>query len=161
VPDSPTSVAENQAQRSSSTIGLTWSDGASNGGLAVIDYRINQRVQGGSYSVIATGISTQSYTATGLTLGTTYEFTVEARNTNGHSSPSTDFTILHAVAPDTISTPTTTNSGTSVIIDWTAPSDNGSTITYYTITIRQSDGTTYTEDSVNCDGSDNTIKSNT
>jgi hypothetical protein len=96
-----------------------------------------------------------------LTLGTTYEFTVEARNTNGHGNPSSDFTILHALIPDTISTPTTTNSGTNVVIDWTAPSENGSTITSYTVTIRQSDGTTYTEDSINCDGSDNTIKSNT
>jgi hypothetical protein len=161
VPDAPISVAEYQAQRSSSTIGLTWSDGSSNGGLAVIDYRINQRVQGGSYSVIASGISTQSYTATGLTLGTIYEFTVEARNTNGHGNPSTDFTILHALIPETITTSTTTNSEYNVIIDWTAPSENGSTITFYTVTIRQSDETTYTEDSVNCDGSDSTIKSNT
>jgi hypothetical protein len=96
-----------------------------------------------------------------LALGTTYEFTVEARNTNGYGNPSTDFTILHAIAPDIVTIPTTTNSGTSVIIDWTVPSDNGSTITFYTVTIRQSDGTTYTEDSVNCDGSDSTIKSNT
>jgi hypothetical protein len=94
-------------------------------------------------------------------LGTTYEFTVEARNTNGYSSPSSDFAILHALIPDTVSTPTTTNSGTNVIIDWTAPGDNGSTITHYTVTIRQSDGTTYTEDSVDCDGTDSTIKSNT
>jgi hypothetical protein len=57
VPDSPINIAEDQAQRSSSTIGLTWSDGASNGGLATIDYRINQRVQGGSYSEIASGIT--------------------------------------------------------------------------------------------------------
>jgi hypothetical protein len=67
--------------RTSTTDGLVWSAGAHDGGLAIIDYRVNRRVEGGSYSVIASGISTTSYTVDNLVLGTTYEFTVEARNT--------------------------------------------------------------------------------
>lgn len=102
-----------------------------------------------------------SYTVSGLTLGTTYLFTVEARNTNGYSTESSEVTILHAMAPETPSTPTSSNSGTNVLIDWNAPSDNGSTISSYTITIRQSDGTTYTEDSTNCNGSDSSVISST
>jgi hypothetical protein len=86
---------------------------------------------------------------------------VEARNANGYGNPSSDFQILHALIPDVVSTPATTNSGTNVIVDWTAASENGSIITSYTITIRESDGITYTEDLVNCDGSDATIKTNT
>ena len=82
---------------------------------------------------------------------------VEGRNVNGYSVPSNDFSILHAIAPEVPGTPTTTNSGTNIVIDWSAPTDNGSVITSYTILILQSDGLTYTEDSVNCDGLDSTI----
>ena len=70
---------------------------------------------------------------------------MEARNTNGHGLPSTDFTILHAISPDSPSAPTTTNSGTNVVIDWTSPNENGATITSYTVTILQSDGSTFSE----------------
>ena len=98
-----------------------------------------------------------TYTATGLTLGTTYEFKVEARNTNGFSLPSADFIILHATAPETPSAPSTTNSATDVYINWSAPDSNGASITSYTVTILQSDGSTFSEDIVNCDGSDSTI----
>jgi hypothetical protein len=64
--------------RTSTTNGLTWSPGSHDGGLTVDDYRINQKVQGGSYSVVATGVTSTSYTVTDLTIGTTYEFTVES-----------------------------------------------------------------------------------
>ena len=82
---------------------------------------------------------------------------VEGRNVNGYSVQSDDFSILHAVAPEVPNTPTTSNSGINVVIDWSAPTSNGSTITSYTILILQSDGSTYTEDSINCDGTDSTI----
>ena len=59
--------------------------------------------------------------------------------------------------PDQITTLSTSNSGTDVIIDWEAPSNNGDEITGYTITIQQGDGT-YSEDSVYCDGSQADIK---
>lgn len=58
------------------------------------------REQGGTYSVIASGVTTQSYTVTGLTLGVTYEFTIEAQNSVGYSTASASLTILHAIAPE-------------------------------------------------------------
>lgn len=59
VPDSPVSLAEDISVRTYTTDGLTWADGSNNGGEVVIDYRINQRVQGTSeYTIIATGILT-------------------------------------------------------------------------------------------------------
>ena len=70
---------------------------------------------------------------------------------------SLDFTILHAIAPESPSAPTTTNVDTNVVIDWTAPTDNGATITSYSLQILQSDGLTYSEDTVNCDGSNSAI----
>jgi hypothetical protein len=93
------------------------------------------RVQGGTYSEIASGVSTRSYTATGLVLGTTYEFTVEARNSVGYSSPSAGVTILHALLAIAPSDSTTTNSGTNIVIDWTEPANNGAAITSYTVLI--------------------------
>lgn len=118
------------------------------------------RVQGGTYSVKATGISTQSYLITGLVLGTTYDLTVEAQNSVGYSAPSDSVTFLHAIPP-VAPVCTTTNSGTGVIIDWNSPTNNGAVITSYTVLIQQSDGVTYSEDTTNCDGSDSAIVSNT
>ena len=41
IPDAPINIAEDVSLRSSINIGLTWSDGASDGGLPIEDYRIN------------------------------------------------------------------------------------------------------------------------
>jgi hypothetical protein len=98
---------------------------------------------------------------TGLVLGTTYEFTVEAQNSVGYSNPSESISFLHAIPPATPSAPTLVNDDTSVIIDWVAPNSNGAEITSYTILLRESDDVTFTEDAINCDGSDATIISNT
>ena len=40
-PDAPISLSENTSERSASTLGLTWTEGSSNGGTVIIDYRIN------------------------------------------------------------------------------------------------------------------------
>lgn len=89
-------------------------------------------------------------------MGTTYEFTVEARNSVGYSTSSVSVAFLHALPPEAPSAPTTTNSETNVIIDWTEPLNNGSPITSYTIIIEQNDGI-FTADTTDCDGSDSTI----
>jgi hypothetical protein len=48
----------------------------------------------------------------------------------------------------------TTISGLNAVITWAyPPSDNGSEITAYKIFILQEDGSTYTEETVHCDGS--------
>lgn len=43
VPDIPLSLTEDNSVRTSTTNGLTWSDGTNNGGVPIIDYRINMR----------------------------------------------------------------------------------------------------------------------
>ena len=160
MPDAPTSLTEDEALRSSTTLGFTWSDGSHNGGQTVESYRIQQRVVGGSFSVVASGVTSKTYTAQSLTLGTEYEFTVESYNAQGFSSPSATFTILHALPP-VISAPTTSNSGQNIIVDWTAADAQGSAVTSYLVELRQSDGTTFSTDATNCDGSDSTIMANT
>jgi hypothetical protein len=77
---------------------------------------------------------------TGLTKGKTYAFRVQARNSYGLSDPSSVLSVLAAQIPAIPSAPTTTVSGTNVIVRWTAPDNGGSVITAYSILIRQNDG---------------------
>jgi hypothetical protein len=43
VPDAPLSLTEDNSVRTSTTNGLSWSPGVLDGGLPVIDYRVNQK----------------------------------------------------------------------------------------------------------------------
>lgn len=56
-------------------------------------------------------------------------------------------------------TPVTTNNGQLITVSWVAPVDNGSAISSYLITLRQSDDLTFTEDIVSCDGTQSDIVS--
>jgi large repetitive protein len=109
VPDKPINLSENRLLRTSSQISLSWSSGALDGGLPVLDYRINQKETGGIYFVIAQGITATTFLTSGLTLGTTYTYTVEARNDVGYSLVSDSLEILHALVPSKPDTPVTTN----------------------------------------------------
>lgn len=40
-PDTPVSFAEDYASKTESQIGLTWLDGAQNGGASILDYRVS------------------------------------------------------------------------------------------------------------------------
>lgn len=95
-------------------------------------------------------------------MGTAYNFKVVARNAFGFSADSNIVNILQAEYPHVPVAPTTiVVSDTSVIIDWEAPSAQGSPITAYTISIRQSDGLTYDTELTSCDGTDPVIVSGT
>jgi hypothetical protein len=72
VPDPPINLAEDITLRTSTANGIIWDDGPNDGGEPVEDYRIYKREQGGTYFGVAFGITTKSYTASGLVLGTTY-----------------------------------------------------------------------------------------
>lgn len=124
-----------------------------NGGVPILSYRVKQRVVDGDWSIIATGLTVTNHIATDLTLGTTYEWTVEALNSVGYSAPSVGFVELHALKPDTPVHPTTTNVGQTVVITWPPAVDNGATITQYIIYIKQQNGV-YTEETVACNGAD-------
>ncbi len=57
VPDAPVSLAENRNERTSTTLGLTWSDGPDSGGLTVTKYRVTVSSLTGTFLVIADDIS--------------------------------------------------------------------------------------------------------
>ena len=87
--------------------------------------------------------------------------TVLATNSEGSSGTSSDGgSAVLTTVPVTPAAPTTTVSGSDIVVDWTAPVDNGATITSYTIKIKQNDSS-FSVELTNCDGSDATIKSNT
>ena len=115
-----------------------------NGGSVITGYTVTSNPG----SITATG-TIAPITVTGLTNGTSYTFTVTAANAVGTSIASMSSNSVTPVAPVILtapSTPTITNAtagDTQVVIDFTAPSNNGgSAITGYTIT--SNDGITAT-----------------
>ena len=159
-PDAPINLVENTSQRTKSTLGLTWSEGAFNGGATIIDYRVSMAIQGGSFSELASGLTSAEYLATGLTFGTTYEFKVESRNSYGYSAYSSTTSLLCAYIPDPPLTVTTTNTNDQVTVSWDDPIANGYVVHAYRFYVLQSDGVTYTEETTDCDGTDSDVVSN-
>ena len=140
-PGSPTNLVEVVAQRTKSTLGLSWTEPVFIGGAAIVDYRVNIAEQGKSYTVAATGVTSTSYTVTGLTAGKTYAFKVEARNSYSYSASSSPITLLCAFVPDSPTTITTANLNDKVSVTWNEPVTNGSPIIEYKIFIKQKDST--------------------
>ena len=133
IPDAPLTLTEDTSYLSPNILGLQWKAGF-DGGSAIIDFKIEYRAQGASTFTEASGISNMTCWLTGLTLGTTYEIRVSARNIVGYSEPSALFTILYALKPpDQPSAPATFNSATDIVVTWSAPAANGSPITSYQI----------------------------
>jgi hypothetical protein len=144
-------LANNQAVTASGTVGLTWSAPSSDGGSPVIDYQISYKTGAAAFSVLATGIPSTSYTASSLTADAIYTFKVTARTLVGLGEDSSELSVRAAAKPNVPAAPTTAvNTNVSVTISWVAPSNGGSAITAYIVAIRQSDGTTFTTESSNC-----------
>lgn len=95
-----------------------------------------------------------THTEAGLTAGTTYQFTVESRNSFGYSIVSDELTLLCAFIPEPPASITTSNLNDQVVVAWVEPVTNGSPITAYKVFIQQNDLTTFTEESVECIGTD-------
>jgi predicted phage tail protein len=70
-----------RTSQTDSTITLSWTAPANNGGAAVSEYQV-QQLSGSTYNTIGT-VSTTSFAVTGLTAGTSYSFRVLAKNSAG------------------------------------------------------------------------------
>lgn len=101
--------------------------------------------------------SQTSYKATGLTAGKTYEFRVQSLNSYGYSADSSVLSLLCAFIPDSPLTVATQNIDDKVKIIWSEPINNGSPITAYKLFIEQNDHQTYTEETIECQGSTSTV----
>jgi hypothetical protein len=79
----PTAPSNLNAEPGDGVVTITWSDNADNED----GFRVERRVDGGSWSEIATpGQNEESYTDNGVTNGTTYDYRVRAFGNGGESS---------------------------------------------------------------------------
>jgi hypothetical protein len=107
---------------------LKWSIPSANG-AAITGYTVSG--QGYQHSC-----STSPCTLTGLTNNVSYRFTVVAHNAVGDSVPSPPSPAARPdVAPAPPAAPTVVFGDQSVTVSWKAPTDNGSPITGYLLTI--------------------------
>jgi hypothetical protein len=91
----------------------------------------------------------------------TYVFKIQSRNSYGFSVDSDEFSVLCASVPAIPTAPITTIDANMAVITWSTPATNGSPILGYKVYIRHHDLVTYTLESVECDGTDATIISDT
>jgi len=120
VPGAPTAVSAS-AGNAQATVSFTAP--VSNGGSAITGYTVTSTPGG----ISATG-TTSPITVTGLANGTTYTFTVTAKNSKGSGTPSAP---TSGVTPDVVpGAPTgvaATHGNASAMVSFTAPQPNGGT----------------------------------
>ncbi len=72
----------------------------------------------GSYTTVASGVASASYTDTGVASGTTYYYVVTATNDSGSSANSSQVNAL--TAPASPGTVTATGANAQIALSWTA-----------------------------------------
>lgn len=143
VPGAPTGLvgAAGNAQ-----IELSWTAPSSNGGAAISDYRLEVSVNGGAYTVITRSASTATtYTATGLTNGSTYRYRIAAVNSEGAGASVTSSNLTPQTVPLAPTGVTASVADKQSFVRWTAPSDTGgSVITDYIVQFSSNSGSSWT-----------------
>jgi hypothetical protein len=125
---------------------VSWTAPTDNGGSAIQGYTVNVYPSGATVASqqLSAGASATSLNVGGLTNGTSYTFTVQARNslaTGPESSPSNAVT-PQPVAPGAPTGVSATAGNQAATVSWTAPSNNGgSAITGYTVNVYPSGAT--------------------
>lgn len=166
-PLQPSALSVDLASSSQTQISVVMSAlaGTDTGGSPILSYSLeyDAGTSGASFTIL-TGYSSfttaLTFTQTGLTSGSLYQFRYRAYNSFGWSPYSDITNQLAAAKPATPDAPITTNTGVSVRIAWTAPIAQGSTISAYTIEIQHVDGSTYSINTDYCNGSTSTIVAN-
>ncbi len=118
LPPAPTGLTATAV--SSSQINLSWT--ASSGATS---YNVKRAtVSGGPYTTVATGVTSTSYSDTGLTASTTYYYVVSAVNANGESANSAQASATTLAAPPppvpTGLTATAQKQPGRITVSWTA-----------------------------------------
>ncbi|MTA27758.1 MAG: hypothetical protein F2562_02745, partial [Actinobacteria bacterium] len=112
------------AVTSDSTVSLNWEAPTSNGGSPILSYTV-ERLLNGSWSTVATGITTPSYTVSGLSNGTSYQFRVSAVNAVGAGVATNTMTVAPATVPDAATAVTLVPGDSQLSVSWSPPSSNG------------------------------------
>jgi hypothetical protein len=116
---------------------VSWTAPVNNGGSAITGYVVTAAPGGATCNA---GPGASSCVISGLNNGSTYSFTVTARNAAGTSSPSSSSNSVTPIGPPAAPTITSALRGdTKATVTFTAPTDNGgSAINYYVVTIQPS-----------------------
>ena len=137
VPDAPDMNPYAAVAQGPGQIGMNWIPPQNDGGLPITGYNVYAGLSSGELDYAtplngATPVTDTVYSATGLTGGQTYYFTVKAVNALGESLPSSE---TQATAIDVPGAPTGLQAVAgdgSVTLSWTPPTDTGgATIDYY------------------------------
>ena len=129
VPSAPTGLAATAA--SSSVISLTWTAVNPPANCAISFYNIYRSTTSGftpsSTTLVASGVTTASYSDTGLAGSTTYYYKVEAVDADGTSAASAQATATTPVTPVCTTVPAaptgltaTASSSSTIALSWTA-----------------------------------------
>ena len=137
IPDVPSASTNVSATTNANgSITVSWTDPANNGS-PITQYGItpSPACPGCSYTSL-TGATLTSATVSGLTQGTSYNFTVTATNAIGTGSASTASNTVTAPSVPGVPTGVTASAGNGLAsVSWTAPaSTGGSAITGYVVT---------------------------
>ncbi|MDE1764929.1 MAG: fibronectin type III domain-containing protein, partial [Thaumarchaeota archaeon] len=129
-------------------ISLSWNAPVSNG-YSITGYEIDSSTDGGttwSTAVANTASSATSYTVSGLTSGTSYQFRIEAINFLGTGPAGVSSLAVTAgdVPAQTAAPAVMAQPGGSALLSWTAPGSNGYAITQYEIDYSTDGGHTWT-----------------
>jgi type II secretory pathway pseudopilin PulG len=121
-------------------VSISWTDPSSNGASPITSYDVYESTSAGGENdsgtpaCTASGASATSCNVSGLTNGNTYYFTVEAVNSAGNSSPSTEVSTVPYTVPGAPTGLTATAGNALVSLSWTDPGSNGgSAITGYDV----------------------------
>ncbi len=144
VPGAPTGVHGVGYDRSAA---ISWTAPANDGGGAITGYAVTSAPGG----LTCTTSGALTCTVSGLTNGTPYSFTVSAANAAG-TGPASDASsmITPIPVPDAPTGVLAARDDTRAPISWTAPADNGSPITGYTVTSSPEGKTCTTTGAVSC-----------
>ena len=129
---------------STSSLYVSWSPPASDGGSVITAYHVRYRVgSSGDFStplIVGGGGAARGRVITALMPGTSYEVEVVAQNrvgTSRWSLPGTGTTTAVATVPARPARPSASSSSTNTMeVVWSAPADGGSAITDYDVRYR-------------------------
>ena len=143
-PDTPTLSV---TVRSATSLLASWSEPDDNG-ETITGYDLQYRETDTSDWTQVSDQTGTSYTITGLSLETEYEVQVRATNSVGDSGwSSSETATTTSTVPYTPDAPTVTvRSATSLLVSWTAPSDDGGeTVTGYDLQYRETGTSDWTQ----------------
>ncbi|HUR67768.1 MAG TPA: fibronectin type III domain-containing protein [Candidatus Thermoplasmatota archaeon] len=122
------------ATKGNQSVALNWGAPASNGGSAIVDYRIYAGTTSGATVYLgATGGANTSFIVRSLTNGQLYFFNVTAQTALGQGASSSQASATPSTLPYPPETFGATAGDARVTLSWTAGEDGGSAITDYDI----------------------------